>query len=80
MKIHPVFIIFFGLFLVSIGLNITLWEQNRKLIYQIQRFEAGPARGLFIRPKIDEKQPLSDEEINNLIEEMLAKKLKERVV
>ena len=80
MKIHPVILIFFGLFLCSIGLNICLLDSNKKLIYKIQKLETGPARGLFIKPDEEKpKPPLNDEEINDLLKEMLKKMIRERI-
>jgi hypothetical protein len=80
MKLHPIMLIIIGLLLSSIGLNICLLESNKKLVYQVQRLEAGPAKGLFIRPNEEKpKPPLSDEEINELLKEMLKKMIRERI-
>jgi hypothetical protein len=81
MKLHPLTTIIIGLLLCSIGFNITFFESNKKLVYKIQKLEAGPARGLFIRPDEEQpKAPLSDEEINDLLKEMLKKMIRERIV
>ena len=80
MKFHPVFLILFGLLICSIGINIMLLNSNQKLVYKIQKLEAGPAKGLFIQPDEQVKPPLSDKEINDLIKEMLKKMLRERIV
>lgn len=77
MKIHPVQVIFFGLFLCSLGLNILYHNSNQRLIYHIQRLEAGPARGLFLE---QDKQQLSEEQINELIKQMLEEKLRNRTI
>jgi len=79
MKIHPVNIIFFGLFLCSIGLNILYHESNQRLIYHIQKLEAGPAQGLFNEPNRDKPQ-LTDEQINELIKQMLEEKLGKTII
>jgi len=79
MKIHPLTAIIIGLLLCSIGFNICLIESNKKLVYQIQKLEAGPARGLFIKPDEIVKPPLSDKEINDLLKEMLRKMARERM-
>jgi len=78
-KIHPVYLIIVGLLFCSIGFNINQWNSNRRLIYQIQKLEAGPAQGLFLQPKI-QKPNLTDEELNDLMKQILKKILKERVV
>jgi hypothetical protein len=80
MKLHPLMLIFSGLFVCSIGLNICMWESNKRLVYKVQKLEAGPARGLFIKP--DEKKPkpqLKDEELNELLKEMMRKMMRERI-
>ncbi len=56
-----------------------MYDENRKLIYKIQKLEAGPARGLFIKPDIIVKPPLSDKEIDGLLKEMLRKMARERI-
>ena len=80
MKIHPIFIIFFGLFICSIGFNICLWESNKKLVYRIQKLETGPAKGLFKNNQEHNNDQLNDEQLNELIEEMLMEKLREKIV
>jgi len=80
MKLHPLTLIIIGLLCCSFGLNIMFWESNRKLVYRIQKLEAGPARGLFAKPDEDKpKAPLSDEEINDLLKQMLKKMIRERI-
>lgn len=79
MKLHPLNLIIIGLLCCSFGLNIMFWESNKKLVYKIQKLEAGPAKGLFIQQDERGKPPLSDEEINNLLKEMLKKMIRERV-
>jgi len=78
-KIHPVYLIVVGLLFCSIGFNISQWHSNRRLVYQIQKLEAGPAQGLFLQPEI-KKPNLTDEELNDLMKQILKKILKERVV
>jgi hypothetical protein len=81
MKIHPIFVIFFGLFLCSIGFNICLWESNKKLVYRIQKLETGPAKGLFKNDQNNnDKSQLNDEQLNRLIEEMLKEMARDRIV
>lgn len=79
MKLHPVFVIIIGLLFCSIGFNVLQWNSNKRLIYTIQRLEAGPAKGLFLEPKI-EKPDISDEELKELMREILKKMIRERVV
>lgn len=79
MKLHPLNLIFFGLFICSIGLNICMWNSNTRLVYQIQKLEAGPAKGLFLQPQIP-KPNVTDEELNELMKEILRKMARERVV
>ena len=79
MKLHPLNLIFFGLFICSIGLNICMWNSNTRLVYQIQKLEAGPAKGLFLQPQIP-KPNITDEELNELMKEILRKMARERVV
>jgi hypothetical protein len=79
MKQHPVFIILVGLFICSLGFNISMWQSNKKLVYQIQKLEAGPAKGLFLTPDEKTDKRLSDEEIQELIRQMLDKIQKERM-
>ena len=80
MKIHPISTIIIGLLCCSLGFNILLLSSNKKLVYKIQKLEAGPARGLFIKPDENIKPPLSDEEINDLLKQMLKKMIRERIV
>jgi hypothetical protein len=79
MKLHPLMLIFSGLFVCSIGLNICMWESNKRLVYKVQKLEAGPARGLFIQPDEKPKPQLKDEELNELLKEMLRKMMRERI-
>lgn len=79
MKLHPISIIIIGLLCCSVGFNILQWNSNQRLIYKIQKLEAGPARGLFLEPKI-EKPNINDEELNDLMKEILKKMIRERVV
>ena len=80
MKIHPVCLIILGLLICSVGINICLLDSNKKLVYKVQKLEAGPARGLFNTSKDDEnKKLLSDEEINELIKQMLKQMIRERI-
>lgn len=79
MKIHPIHIIFYGLFLCSVGFNILYHKDNQRLIYQIQKLEAGPAQGLFL----NRETPLpkeEDKELNELLKRMIKQMLKERTV
>jgi len=65
--------------MVSIGLNICLLESNKKLVYRLQKLEAGPARGLFIENNETMKPQLSDEEINELIKQMLKQMINDTI-
>ena len=47
---HPTAILILGLFLVSIVLNVVQHGTIKKLIYKIQRLEAGEFKGLFDKP------------------------------
>lgn len=78
-KIHPVTFIIFGFLLCSIGFNILQHESVKRLTYQIQKLEAGPARGLFLEPEIP-KPPINDEELKELMEQILKKMKHERAV
>lgn len=80
MKLHPLTLIIIGLLFCSFGLNIMFWQSNRKLIYKVQKLEAGPARGLFIKSDEEKpKPPLTDEEVNDLLKQMLKKMIRERI-
>ena len=79
MKIHPLTLIFVGLFFCSIGLNICMWESNKRLVYKVQKLEAGPARGLFIQPNEKPKHQLKDEELDEILKEMVRKMMRERL-
>lgn len=79
MKISPYTVILGFLLMASIGFNILYHRDNQRLIYQIQKLEAGPARGLFLQPDIP-KPPVSDEELNELMKKILKKMVKERTV
>lgn len=78
-SIHPLILIIIGLLIVSIGLNICLLESNKKLVYRLQKLEAGPARGLFIEKNETMKPQLSDEEINELLKQMLKQMINDRI-
>jgi hypothetical protein len=78
-NIQPLTVIFLGLFLCSLGFNIVYHKDNQRLIYQIQKIEAGPARGLFLEPNIP-KPKISDEELNELMKQIIKKFTKERTV
>jgi predicted Zn-dependent peptidase len=80
MRVHPIHVIITGLLICSIGFNILQWNSNNRLVYQIQKLEAGPARGLFLQQEEKQKPQLTDEQLNELIKEMLKKMLRERVV
>jgi hypothetical protein len=56
-----------------------MWESNKRLVYRVQKLEAGPARGLFLQPDEKPKPPLKDEELNDLLKEMLKKMIRERI-
>jgi hypothetical protein len=79
MRVHPIHVIITGLLICSIGFNILQWNSNNRLVYQIQKLEAGPARGLFIQPDEKPKPQLKDEELNELLKEMLRKMMRERI-
>ena len=79
MKLQPLTVMFIGLFLMSLGFNILQIENIKRLTYQIQKMEAGPARGLFLEPEIP-KPPISDEELKELMERILKKMKNERTV
>lgn len=79
MKISPLTVIFCGLFLCSVGFNILYHRDNSRLIYKIQKLEAGPAQGLFL----NKDTPLpkeEDKELNELLKRMIKQMLKERTV
>ena len=78
-SIHPLILIIIGLLIVSIGLNICLLESNKKLVYRLQKLEAGQARGLFIEKNETMKPQLSDEEINELLKQMLKQMINDRI-
>jgi hypothetical protein len=78
-KIHPLTVMLIGLLVCSMGFHILQWQNNNRLIYQIQKLEAGPARGLFLEPEMP-KPNMTDEELNDLMKQILRKMLKERVV
>lgn len=79
MKISPYVVLLFALLTTSIGFNILYHRDNQRLIYQIQKLEAGSARGLFVNPDEIVKPPLSDKEINDLLQEMFKKMARERM-
>ena len=64
MKFHPAILILFGALICSIGINIMLLNSNQKLVYRIQKLEAGPAKGLFLQPDIPSND-LSTEQIQD---------------
>lgn len=78
-KIHPITLIILGLLLTSLGFNVLQNQNIKRLTYQIQKLEAGPAQGLFLKPEIP-KPNISDEELNELMKEILKKMIKERTV
>lgn len=80
MKISPLSVIFCGLFLCSVGFNILYHVDNQRLIYKIQKLEAGPARGLFLNPAVPEPPKDSDKELDELLKQMIRQMIKERVV
>jgi len=63
-------IIIIGLLLCSIGFNFILYDKYDKLLYKVNRLEAGPAKGLFLKPDEESSRQLNEEEINNLMREM----------
>jgi hypothetical protein len=79
MKLQPLTVIFAGLFLTSFGFNISQHQSIKRLVYQVQKLEAGPAKGLFLQPEIP-KPSISDEELNELMKRILKKMIKERTV
>ena len=79
MRLQPLTVIFIGLFSCSLGFNILQYNSIKRLTYQIQKLEAGPARGLFLQPEIP-KPNMSDEELNELMKRILRKMIKERTV
>jgi hypothetical protein len=79
MKLQPLTVMFIGLFLMSLGFNILQIENIKRLTYQIQKMEAGPARGLFLEPEIP-KPPIDDKELKELMEQILRKMKTERTV
>jgi hypothetical protein len=78
-KTHPITVIILGLLLISLGFNILQNQNINRLIYQIQKLEAGPARGLFLEPEIP-KPPIDDKELKELMEQILRKMKNERTV
>jgi len=79
MKLKPLTVIFVELFLASLGFNILQFQNAKRLTYQIQKLEAGPARGLFLQPEIP-KPPIDDKELKELMERILRKMKQERMV
>ena len=79
MRLQPLTVIFIGLFLTSFGFNILQFQNVKRLTYQIQKLEAGPARGLFLEPEIPEP-PMNNEELKELMEQILKKMKQERAV
>ena len=79
MKLQPLTVIFIGFFLISLGFNILQFQNVKRLTYQIQKMEAGPARGLFLEPEIPEP-PMNNEELKELMERILKKMKQERAV
>lgn len=73
---HPLFFIVLGLLITSICFNVLFLQSNQRLSYKIQKLEAGPYQGLL---KTQEKSPLSNEEINELLKEILKKMMRERI-
>jgi hypothetical protein len=59
----------------SIGFNILQFQSIKRLTYHIQKLEAGPARGLFLEPKIP-KPPTDNDDLKELMEKIQ----KERMV
>jgi hypothetical protein len=57
-----------------------MWESNKKLVYKVQKLEAGPAKGLFFQQEEKQKPRLTDEELNELIKQMLKQMMRERIV
>lgn len=79
MKISPYIVLLTGLLICSMGFNILYSIDNKRLLYRVQKLEAGPARGLFLEPEIP-KPNMSDEEMNELLKEIMKKILRERTV
>ena len=65
-KTHPITVIILGLLLMSLGFNILQNQNINRLTYQIQKLEAGPARGLFLEPETP-KPPIDDKELKDLM-------------
>ena len=76
---HPITVMILGLLLISLGFNILQNQNINRLTYQIQKLEAGPARGLFLEPEIP-KPPIDDKELKELMEQILRKMKNERTV
>ena len=70
----------FGLLLYAISIHVNMLKINNSLTYKIQKLEAGPAKGLFVRPEEKTKPLLTDEELNELIKQMLKQMIRERSV
>lgn len=79
MKLQPLTVMFIGFFLISLGFNILQFQNIERLTYQIQKLEAGPAKGLFLEPEIP-KPPINTEELKELMEQILKKMKQERAV
>ena len=79
MKLQPLTVMFIGFFLISLGFNVLQFQSIKRLTYQIQKLEAGPARGLFLKPEIP-KPPIDDKELKELMERILRKMKTERTV
>lgn len=77
MKIHPLNVLLVAVLTCSIGFNILYHIDNQRLIYKIQKLEAGPAQGIFNRETPLPKE--EDKELNDLLKRMIKNMLKERM-
>lgn len=69
-----------GVVLCCVGSNFILYDKYEKLLYRVQKLEAGPAKGLLLQPNERSDKRFSDEEINNLLKEMFEQMLRSKTV
>lgn len=69
-----------GVVLCCVGSNFILYDKYEKLLYRVQKLEAGPAKGLLLQPNEGSDKRLSDEDIDNLLKEMFEQMLRFKTV
>ena len=77
---YCLYLIVIGILLCSIGFNFILYDKYEKLLYKVNKLEAGPAKGLLLQPDEKSHKQLSEEEINNLIKEMFEQMSRSKTV